>query len=139
MAWRLSFQAAGAPNRSCTAAAAPTEGLSSVSLQPQWLATRPPPRTGLRPRSGRPGSVAPATEHRYMALALLPEAHGCLHMVAASSSATLQLLCLELSTQRWATFSYQPRLSLPALAGSGAPALLHSRRGGAHQSERHEP
>ena len=100
MAWRLSFQAAGSPSSSCTAAAALTDGRSSVSLQPQWLATRPPPRTGLRPRSGRPGSAAPATEHRYMALALLPEAAGCLHIMAASSSATLQLLCLELSTGR---------------------------------------
>ena len=100
MAWRLSFQATGGPNGSCSMPAAAREGRSSVSLQPQWLATRPPPRTGLRPRSGRPGSSAPATEHRYMALALLPEAHGCLHMVAASSSATLQLLCLELGIRR---------------------------------------
>ena len=102
MAWRLSFQAAGDPSGSCSASAAPTEGRSSVYLHPQWLATRPPPRTGLRPCSGRPGSAASTTEHRYMALALLPEAHGCLHMVAASSSATLQLLCLELGTERWA-------------------------------------
>ena len=100
MAWRLSFQVAENPSDSRFPSATPPRECSPVSLQPQWLATRPPPRTGLRPRSGRPGSSAPATEHRYMALALLPEAGGCLHMVAASSSATLQLLCLELGTAR---------------------------------------
>lgn len=86
MAWRFSFQA-------CSSSA-------GVSLKHQWLATRPPPRTGLRPQSHKQGASVAATEHRYMALAVMPHQEGCLHIAAASSSATLQLLRLDLSSKR---------------------------------------
>ena len=86
MAWRFSFQASSSS--------------AEASLQHQWLATRPPPRTGLRPKSRKQGASVAATEHRYLAVAVLPAMAGCLHVVAASSSATLQLLRLDLMTKR---------------------------------------
>ena len=86
MAWRFSFQASSSS--------------AGVSLQHQWLATRPPPRTGLRPQSRKQAASVAATEHRYLALAVLPVLAGCLHVVAASSSATLQLLRVDLMTKK---------------------------------------
>ena len=85
MAWRFTFQVSNSSAGPC--------------LQHQWLATRPPPRTGLRPQSRKQGASVAATEHRYLALAVLPVLAGCLHIVAASSSTTLQLLRLDLMTQ----------------------------------------
>ena len=86
MAWAQSFNASSSSAGPC--------------LQHQWLATRPPPRTGLRPQSRKQGASVAATEHRYLALAVLPVQAGCLHIVAASSSATLQLLGLDLMTKK---------------------------------------
>lgn len=87
MAWRFSFQV------SSSSAAGPC-------WKHQWLATRPPPGTGLRPQSRKQGASVAATEHRYLALAVLPVLAGCLHIVAASSSATLQLLRLDLLSKK---------------------------------------
>ena len=95
MAWNLSFEPS-----SCSSA--------GVSLQHQWLATRPPPRTGLRPQSRKQGASMAATEHRYLTLAVLPILAGCLHIVAASSSATVQLLRLDLMTKRSGSLARPP-------------------------------
>ena len=86
MAWTFSFAASSSS--------------AEPSLQHQWLATRPPPRTGLRPQSRKQGASVAATEHRYLALAVLPAQQDCLHIVAASSSVTLQLLRLDLMTKK---------------------------------------
>lgn len=92
MAWHLSFQSHAGSR-------------PAAALQHRWLTTRPPPRSGLRPQSHKQGAAAAATEHRIMALAVLQPAashENEIYIVAASSSATLQLLRLDLSTKRLA-------------------------------------
>lgn len=97
MAWRVSFHMSSSSRADVEAC----EGSSpAVKLQHTSLATRPPPRTGLRPQSRQQGASSAASEHRVMALAALPVQEQRLTIVVASSSAMLQLLYLDLATKR---------------------------------------
>ena len=99
MAFRISFHMSSASWADVKAG----EGSSpAVMLQHSWLATRPPPRTGLRPQSRQQGASSAASEHRVMALAALPVHEQRLPIVVASSSAMLQLVYLNLATKRQA-------------------------------------
>ncbi len=173
MAWRLD----GRP---------PPGGSSAAGPEPEawprhsWLATRPPPRGGLRRRSNKPGRATPASDQRTLALAAFPLAdaepgpeagQGCagpaaadpaprerdaqtarpadggggacggrmpggtVGVVAASSDASLQLLCLDVAARRW---DRSPRRSPPRQPpGSPRPAAQQQRmhvRGHTHQS-----
>ena len=100
MAWRVSFLMSSSSSWADVKA---HEGRSpAVQLQHSWLATRPPPRNGLRPQSRQQGASSAASEHRVMALAALPVQEQRLPIVVASSSAVLQLLYLDLATKRQA-------------------------------------
>ena len=97
MAWRVSFHMSSSSRANVEAC----EGSSpAMKLQHTSLATRPPPRTGLRPQSRQQGASSAASEHRVMALAALPVQEQRLPVVVASSSAMLQLLYLDLATKR---------------------------------------
>lgn len=100
MAWCVSFLMSS--SSSWADVKAREGGSPAVKLQQSWLATRPPPRTGLRPQSRQQGASSAASEHRIMALAALPVQEQRLPIVVASSSAMLQLLYLDLATKRQA-------------------------------------
>ena len=60
MAWQLTWRGRHAAENN-TASQPQREGLT---LEHQWLSTRPPPKGGLRPRSNAPGCNSRGTAHR---------------------------------------------------------------------------
>ncbi len=168
MAWRLD----GRP---------PPGGSSAAGPEPEpwprhsWLATRPPPRGGLRRRSNKPGRATPASDQRTLALAAFPLAEaepgpeagqgcagpaaadpaprerdaqaarpadggggacggripgGTVGVVAASSDASLQLLCLDVAARRWGgPPPAVPTPRTPWLASPRCPAAAHACQG----------
>lgn len=60
MAWQLTWRGSHAPGNH--AALQPQR--EDLTLEHQWLSTRPPPKGGLRPRSNAPGCNSRGTAHR---------------------------------------------------------------------------
>jgi hypothetical protein len=98
MAWRLRWRGTG-----CAGAAA--GGGGGPWLDPMWLATRAPPRRGLRPHALAAGANSSRSDQRFLAVSAFggcaggacgPAGHVLL--LAASSDASLTLLVLQVWT-----------------------------------------